>query len=94
MITHEIIGDDMQAVVLTLNQGLQDIAERSLREAVTSMHASGGDVVVMDVANGEVRAMASEAKQTYLFFNNCHAGQAARSAALMEELLQRQAHLL
>ena len=46
-------------VVLTLNQGLQDIAERSLREAVTSMHASGGDVVVMDVANGEVRAMAS-----------------------------------
>lgn len=46
-------------VVLTLNQGLQDIAERSLREAVSSMHASGGDVVVMDVANGEVRAMAS-----------------------------------
>ena len=42
----------------------------------------------------KVRAMATEAKQTYLFFNNCHAGQAARSAALMEELLQRQAHLL
>ena len=41
-----------------------------------------------------VRAMAAEAKQTYLFFNNCHAGQAARSAALMEELLQRQARLV
>jgi uncharacterized protein YecE (DUF72 family) len=41
-----------------------------------------------------VRAMAAEAKQTYLFFNNCHAGQAARSAALMEELLQRQARFV
>ncbi len=41
-----------------------------------------------------VRAMAAEARQTYLFFNNCHAGQAARSAALMEELLQRQARLV
>lgn len=36
-----------------------------------------------------VNAMAQQAKQTYLFFNNCHAGQAARNAKLMEELLRR-----
>lgn len=36
-----------------------------------------------------VNAMARQAKQTYLFFNNCHAGQAARNAKLMEELLRR-----
>jgi uncharacterized protein YecE (DUF72 family) len=36
------------------------------------------------------RALAEQAKQTYLFFNNCHAGQAARNARLMEELLRRQ----
>jgi uncharacterized protein YecE (DUF72 family) len=36
-----------------------------------------------------VRALAQQAKQTYLFFNNCHAGQAARNAKLMEELLRR-----
>lgn len=34
--------------------------------------------------------LARQAKQTYLFFNNCHAGQAARNAKLMEELLRRQ----
>jgi uncharacterized protein YecE (DUF72 family) len=36
-----------------------------------------------------VNALARQAKQTYLFFNNCHAGQAARNAKLMEELLRR-----
>jgi uncharacterized protein YecE (DUF72 family) len=36
-----------------------------------------------------VNAIAKQAKQTYLFFNNCHAGQAARNAKLMEELLRR-----
>ena len=36
-----------------------------------------------------VNAIARQAKQTYLFFNNCHAGQAARNAKLMEELLRR-----
>jgi uncharacterized protein YecE (DUF72 family) len=36
-----------------------------------------------------VRVLAGQAKQTYLFFNNCHAGQAARNAKLMEELLRR-----
>lgn len=37
-----------------------------------------------------IRALAMQVKQTYLFFNNCHAGQAARSAKLMEELLRRE----
>lgn len=36
-----------------------------------------------------VNELAKQAKQTYLFFNNCHAGQAARNAKLMEELLRR-----
>ena len=39
---------------------------------------------------GRVAEMANKAKQTYLFFNNCHAGQAARNAKLMQELLRRQ----
>jgi uncharacterized protein YecE (DUF72 family) len=38
----------------------------------------------------KVAALASQAKRTYLFFNNCHAGQAARNAALMKELLRQQ----
>ena len=38
--------------------------------------------------------LAKQAKQTYLFFNNCHAGQAARNAKLMEELLRRSERLL
>ena len=38
---------------------------------------------------GRVQELAQKAKQTYLFFNNCHAGQAARNAKLMEELLRR-----
>lgn len=46
-------------VVLSINQSLQDIAERSLNEAVTTMGASGGDIVMIDPATGEVRAMAS-----------------------------------
>ncbi len=41
-----------------------------------------------------VNVLAQQAKQTYLFFNNCHAGQAARNAKLMEELLRRSPPLL
>ena len=46
-------------VVLTINQELQDIAERALSDAVAKMSADGGDVVVIDPADGEVLAMAS-----------------------------------
>ncbi len=38
----------------------------------------------------KIATLAEQAKRTYLFFNNCHAGQAARSARLMQELLRRQ----
>ena len=38
----------------------------------------------------KVRELAEKARRTYLFFNNCHAGQAARSAKLMQELLRQQ----
>ena len=47
------------SVVLTINQELQEIAERALADAVASMGAEGGDVVVINPANGEVLAMAS-----------------------------------
>lgn len=47
------------SVVLTLNEGLQDIAERALAQAVSQMDASGGDIVVLDPHSGEVRALAS-----------------------------------
>jgi uncharacterized protein YecE (DUF72 family) len=38
----------------------------------------------------KVRDLAGQARRTYLFFNNCHAGHAARSAKLMQELLRLQ----
>ena len=38
----------------------------------------------------KVGELADRARRTYLFFNNCHAGQAARNAALMRELLRQQ----
>jgi cell division protein FtsI (penicillin-binding protein 3) len=46
-------------VVLTINQGLQEIAERALADAADRMGAEGGDVVVLDPADGEILAMAS-----------------------------------
>lgn len=38
----------------------------------------------------KVQDLAEKARRTYLFFNNCHAGQAARNARLMQELLRQQ----
>jgi len=35
----------------------------------------------------KIKSMARAATKTYVFFNNCHAGQAARNATLMKELL-------
>jgi uncharacterized protein YecE (DUF72 family) len=35
----------------------------------------------------KIKGMVREATKTYVFFNNCHAGQAARNAKLMKELL-------
>ncbi len=47
-------------VTLTINAGLQDIAERSLGDAVTRLGAKGGDIVILDAQSGEIRALASK----------------------------------
>jgi cell division protein FtsI (penicillin-binding protein 3) len=46
-------------VVLTINNTLQDISERELSIAVDSLHADGGDIVVMNPHTGEILALAS-----------------------------------
>src|SRR5689334_7027718 len=46
-------------VVLTINNALQDIAERQLSIAVDSLHANGGDIVMMNPHTGEILALAS-----------------------------------
>lgn len=38
----------------------------------------------------KVQDLAEKSRRTYLFFNNCHAGQAARNAKLMQEMLRQQ----
>ena len=49
-------GDD---VVLTINQSLQEISERALADALVGTGADGGDIVIIDPHDGEIRAMAS-----------------------------------
>jgi len=46
-------------VVLTINRELQEICDRALAVAVDSLHADGGDIVVMNPNTGDVLAMAS-----------------------------------
>ena len=46
-------------VVLTINRELQEICDRALSVAVDSLHADGGDIVVMNPSNGDILAMAS-----------------------------------
>ncbi len=46
-------------IVLTINRELQEICDRALAVAVDSLHADGGDIVVMNPNNGDVLAMAS-----------------------------------
>lgn len=46
-------------VVLTINNTLQEICERELSIAVDSLHADGGDIVVMNPHTGDILAMAS-----------------------------------
>jgi uncharacterized protein YecE (DUF72 family) len=67
------------------------------RNAAMWWGRGGGDRYDYDYSEPELKewvtrvtALAQQARQTYLFFNNCHAGQAARNAKLMEELLRRQ----
>ena len=35
----------------------------------------------------KIQEMAKKAEKVYVFFNNCHAGQAAKNAALMQSML-------
>ncbi len=58
---------------------------------------SGGDRYDYDYRADELKEwvrkvaeLADQARRTYLFFNNCHAGQAARNAKLMQELLRQE----
>lgn len=46
-------------VVLTINRELQEICDRALTVAVDSLHANGGDIVVMNPNTGDILAMAS-----------------------------------
>ena len=46
-------------VVLTVDQVIQDIAERELDHAVERFHAKGGTVVILEPHTGEVLAMAN-----------------------------------
>jgi cell division protein FtsI (penicillin-binding protein 3) len=47
------------SIVLTINADLQEIAEKSLADAVSRMGAEGGDIVILDPHDGEILAMAS-----------------------------------
>lgn len=55
----EALARPGHTVTLTINAGLQDIAERALNDAVEAQGAAGGDIVILDVRSGEVRALAS-----------------------------------
>lgn len=46
-------------VVLTIDAELQDLAERALSQALTEARASGGDVVILQPATGEILAAVS-----------------------------------
>lgn len=56
LIAAPVAGAD---VVLTLDAELQEIAQRSLSEAVRETDAAGGDVVILDPKTGELLAVAS-----------------------------------
>lgn len=89
-----------------LDHLMPPIALRTAPDAYVRFHgrnarnwwgSGGGDRYDWDYSAGELRewldriqALAASARRTYLFFNNCHAGQAARSAKLMQELLRQQ----
>jgi cell division protein FtsI (penicillin-binding protein 3) len=48
-------------LVLTLDERIQFVAERELRQQITRLGARGGTVVVMQPFNGEILALANEA---------------------------------
>ena len=67
------------------------------RNAETWWGSGKGDRYDYDYSERELKEwlrkiteLADKARRIYLFFNNCHAGQAARNAKLMQELLRQQ----
>jgi cell division protein FtsI (penicillin-binding protein 3) len=56
LVREPVAGGD---VWLTIDAGLQEIAERGLDDALHALGAEGGDVVFLDPSNGEVLAIAS-----------------------------------
>jgi cell division protein FtsI (penicillin-binding protein 3) len=56
VIAEPVPGSD---VVLTIDAGLQEIAQRALDDAIDNMEADGGDVVMLDPRGGEILAVAS-----------------------------------
>ena len=57
LVREPVAGHD---VWLTLDAGLQEIAERGLDDALKEMKAEGGDIVFLDPATGELLALASK----------------------------------
>jgi cell division protein FtsI (penicillin-binding protein 3) len=55
----DVVPEPGDAVQLTINQELQEISVRALSDAITNTGASGGDIVILDPQDGEIRAMAS-----------------------------------
>lgn len=55
----EQLGHDGADLVLTLDAGLQAVAESTIRAAVDEHHAQAGIVLALDVRDGGIRAMAS-----------------------------------
>ena len=49
-------------LTLSINYGVQDIAEQALDRAVAANEADGGDVVVLDPRSGEIVALASRTR--------------------------------
>jgi cell division protein FtsI (penicillin-binding protein 3) len=49
-------------LTLSINYGVQDIAEQALERAVAANDADGGDVVVLDPRTGEIIALASRTR--------------------------------
>jgi uncharacterized protein YecE (DUF72 family) len=66
------------------------------RNTKTWWGRGGGDRYDYDYSPAElhqwvqkIRELAERSSRVYVFFNNCHAGQAARNALLMKDLVQR-----
>lgn len=88
VIREPVAGHD---VWLTLDAGLQEIAERGLADALQEMKAEGGDVVFLDPATGELLALASRqaggAVRPSIFTDPFEPGSTAKlftAAALLE----------